>query len=109
MASCDEMLRLSDTDYRNDYRMRLIVLPSRLSRYQSLDKNLKTGPGAALIVSPVVFMMDFQLKQLHLEEWLRTGSGINKKYFEGEEIAEIRTPKIQGHGMFPLLFPLTTC
>ena len=75
MTSCDETLRLLATDYHNDYHTRLIILPSRLS-----------CPGAALIVSPVVFVMDFQLKQPHLEEWLCTGSGINKKHFEGEEI-----------------------
>lgn len=104
MTSCDEMLRHSATDYC----MRLIILSSRLPRYQSLDKNSKISPGAALIVSPVVFVMEFQLTRPHLEEWLRTGSGLNKKYFEGGEIVQICTFKIQGHGMLSLLFLLTT-
>ena len=74
-----------------DYHIRLIILSPRLSRYRSLDKGLKTGPGAVLIVSPTVLMMDTQLKQPHFEEWLRTNSGINKKYFEGDAYQELRS------------------
>jgi len=35
-------------------------------------------------------MMNARPKQPYLKEWLRTASGINKKYFEGEAYKELR-------------------
>jgi hypothetical protein len=74
-----------------DYRARLILLSPWLFRYRSLEKGLKTGPGAVLIVCPSISATGVYLKQLQLKDWLRTNSGINKKYFEGKAYNELRS------------------
>ena len=62
-----------------------------LSRYRALGKDLKTGPGAIILVSPFAPMTDIWLNELHLEKWLRSNSGIDKKYLEGEAYKVLRT------------------
>ena len=74
-----------------DYRIRLIILSPRLSRYRSLDKGLKTGPGAVLVVSTSIFAIPHPTETAPLEEWLRKSSGINQKYFEGEVYKDLRS------------------
>ena len=62
-----------------------------LSQYWSLDKGLKTSPGAVLVISPIVLIMVVQLKQPHLEEQPHTKPGIDKKYFKGKAYEELRS------------------
>ncbi|KAF9780506.1 hypothetical protein BJ322DRAFT_1164329 [Thelephora terrestris] len=56
-----------------DYRARLVIVSPSLSRYRALGKDLKTGPGVIVL------------------KWLRTKSGINKKYLEGEAYQVLRS------------------
>ncbi|KAF9784108.1 hypothetical protein BJ322DRAFT_895658 [Thelephora terrestris] len=56
-----------------DYRARLVIVSPSLSRYRALGKDLKTGPGAIVL------------------NWLRSKSGTNKRYFEGEAYKVLRS------------------
>ena len=73
-----------------DYRVWLIILSPKLARYRSLDKGLKTGPGAIVMVRPTIFVNRLQLKRLYVEEWLHEKSGIDQRYFKDEVYQELR-------------------
>lgn len=70
--------------------MRLIILSPRLSRYRPLGKVPSTGPGGIVLASPFTFVAGVRLNQLCLKEWLRSRSGVDKRYFEGEVYKELR-------------------
>ncbi|KAF9786364.1 hypothetical protein BJ322DRAFT_1108214 [Thelephora terrestris] len=70
--SSDELVLTKKIMDEIDYRARLIMTSPDLSRYRALGKDLKTGPGAIIV------------------KWLRTKSGINKQYFEGEAYKTLR-------------------
>jgi len=68
----DQLVITSKIKEDIDYRVRLVIVSPRLSRYRALGKDFKTGPGAIVL------------------KWLRSHSGINKKYFEGEVYKALR-------------------
>ncbi|KAF9779425.1 hypothetical protein BJ322DRAFT_1113237 [Thelephora terrestris] len=74
-----------------DYRARLVIVSPSLSRYRALGKDLKTGPGAIVLVSPSFFTLDVQPNEPSSENWLRSKSGTNKRYFEGEAYKVLRS------------------
>lgn len=74
----------------NDYRIRLIILSPRLSRYRTQGNVSQTGPVGVLLASAFVFVPDSWLNQSHFKEWLQSESRIDKKYFEGAAFKELR-------------------